>query len=81
MAESLDLELRAALMVKDDLLALISMAKTGVGGRVVTVDPRQPHPQQREYKPGEVIANFNQVRRLSRERGWMEAYVGPPLLG
>ncbi len=81
MTESLELELRAALMVKDDLLALISMAKTDEGGRVVTVDPRQPHPQQREYRAGEVVANFNQVRRLSRERGWTEIYVGPPLIG
>ncbi|HMF55714.1 MAG TPA: hypothetical protein VK619_05105 [Pyrinomonadaceae bacterium] len=75
------MELRLAILAKNDLLALISMVKTEDGARITTLDPRREQPMVKTYEPWLVAHEFVKVISLSLKNGWRILYDGPQLLG
>ncbi len=82
-AEEADvLDVRTALLTKDDLLALISLKTTTRGGVVVRYDPRQSLPVAKVYEDTDEAAHwFRRSLATSLRNGWHILYDGAPLAG
>jgi hypothetical protein len=75
-------EFRAALLAKQEMLALLSLKMAARGGRIVRVDPRQPLPAAKFYEdPEEAQRWFRRSLATSRRNGWVVFYDGEPLFG
>jgi hypothetical protein len=75
-------EFRAALLAKQEMLALLSLRMAARGGRIVRVDPRQPLPAAKFYEdPAEAQRWFRRSLATSRRNGWIVFYDGEPLFG
>ncbi|MBA2502286.1 MAG: hypothetical protein H0V27_05330 [Pyrinomonadaceae bacterium] len=75
------MEIRTALMTKNEMFAFVSMRITDEGASIVTVDPRQEQPLVKTYEPWLVVGEFRKVLRLSVRNGWRIVYDGQPLWG
>ncbi len=76
-------ELRTAVMIKNEMLALLSLKITSDGnGIIVRVDPRQPLPAAQTYQDADAAAAwFNRSLATSKRNGWHIIYLGEPLVG
>jgi hypothetical protein len=74
---------RAVIMAKEDLLALLGLAITDEGARVVRFDPRStpPHNLGPYEEARKVRGVFRRSLETSRSNGWEVVYDGPPLFG
>lgn len=75
-------EVRAALLAKHEMIALLSLRTVAGGGRIVRIDPRQPAPAAKSYEdPAEAQRWFRRSLITSRRNGWRVIYDGEPLYG
>lgn len=75
-------EFRAALLAKQEMIALISLRTAAGGGRIVRIDPRQSMPAAKSYEdPAEAARWFRRSLATSRRNGWRVVYDGEPLFG
>lgn len=80
--EETDVSVRAVLMAKNDLLALLGLKTSDDGGQIVRVDPRQSIPDAQQYEDAAAAANwFKRSLTTSKRNGWCVIYDGPPLFG
>lgn len=77
------LQVRTAVMSKNEMLALLSLRITSDGGGlIVRVDPRQPVPAAKTYEDPEQAAEwFHRSLATSKRNGWTIVYLGEPLVG
>lgn len=75
------MEIRTALMTKNDMFAIVSMAITDEGASITTVDPRREAPLVKTYEPWLATGEYRKVLRLSVRNGWRVIYDGQPLWG
>lgn len=77
-----DFELRAVLLSKNDMLALLSLKTSAEGCTVVRVDPRQNAPSAQEYDDAAAAEKwFARSISTSRKNGWNVIFDGEPLWG
>jgi hypothetical protein len=75
-------EFRAALLAKQEMIALISLRTVAGGGRIVRIDPRQAMPAAKSYEdPAEAERWFRRSLVTSQRNGWRVVYDGEPLFG
>ena len=75
-------EVRTALLLKRDMLALLSVKTGDAGGLLVRVDPRQSAPAAQTYETADTALHwFRRSLSTSRRNGWEIVYDGPPLFG
>ena len=80
--EDSPLTLRTVLLMKNDMLALLSIKTSPERGVIVRVDPRQPVPAAKEYEDVEsALRWFNRSLATSKRNGWCVVYDGEPLFG
>jgi hypothetical protein len=73
---------RVALLVKGELLAVISLTRSPRANTVGCLDPRLRSTTVQSFSdPKRASATFHQAIRKSEERGWRVFYLGTPLLG
>lgn len=75
-------EVRTAVLLKRDMLALLSVKTGDAGGMLVRVDPRQSAPAAQTYETADTALHwFRRSLSTSRRNGWEVIYDGPPLFG
>jgi hypothetical protein len=75
-------EFRAALLAKQEMIALISLRTAAGGGRIVRIDPRQALPAAKSYEDAaEAQRWFRRSLLTSQRNGWRIVYDGEPLYG
>ena len=75
-------EIRTALLAKNDMLALLGLKTSSEGGLIVRVDPRQPVPTAQTYEDAASATRwFKRSLATSRKNGWVLLYDGEPLIG
>lgn len=75
-------EVRTALLLKRDMLALLSVKTGDAGGLLVRIDPRQAAPAAQTYETADTALHwFRRSLTTSRRNGWEVIYDGPPLFG
>ena len=73
---------RTALLVKGEMLAVISLTHSPQANTVGCLDPRRRSTIVQSFSdPARARATFRQAIRTSEERGWRVFYLGVPLLG
>ena len=83
MEEMQEMNFRAVILVKNEVLALVGMATGAEGARVARFDPRSEPPVNVgpfEERPKAAHA-FRRSIETSRDNGWTVVYDGPPLAG
>ena len=81
--EAQQINFRAVILVKNEILALVGMATTPEGARVARFDPRAEPPVSLgplEDRP-KVAYAFQRSVQTSKTNGWTVVYDGPPLVG
>ena len=80
--ELTELNIRTAIMSKDDLLGIIGLAVADQFAQVGRFDPRtgEPHTSRWDDRR-EARRGFKNMLEDSRENGWDVLYDGPPLVG
>lgn len=80
--ELTELNIRTAIMSKDDLLGIIGLAVADQFAQVGRFDPRtgEPHTSRWDDRR-EARRGFKNMLEDSRENGWDVLYDGPPLEG
>lgn len=80
--ETEPLEVRTAVLAKNDLLALLCLKTSSSGGVIVRVDPRESLPSAQTYDDSDATTKwFNRSLATSKRNGWSVVYVGKPLYG
>jgi len=81
--DSQQINFRAVILVKNDILALVGMTTTAEGARVARFDPRAEPPVSLGplEDPPKVAYAFRRSVQTSRTNGWAVVYDGPPLAG
>jgi hypothetical protein len=81
--EAEQVDFRAVILVKNEMLALVGMATTSEGARVARFDPREEPPVSLGplEDPPKVAYAFRRSVHTSKTNGWAVIYDGPPLLG
>jgi hypothetical protein len=75
-------EVRTVLLVKNEMLALLSLKQSAEAGVIVRVDPRQPMPAAQSYDDAEAALKwFNRSLATSKRNGWEVIFDGQPLFG
>lgn len=75
-------EVRTVVMAKNEMLALLGLKKSGQGGLIVRVDPREEKPAAQVYDDAAMATKwFNRSISTSRKNGWAIIYDGTPLFG
>lgn len=73
---------RVVILIKGDMIGLLSLGSGGQGIRVISTDPRRRVPSVRIHKDRDsAVVEFNQVLADTLERGWKIAYDGEPMFG
>lgn len=76
------LEVRTAVLVKNEMLALLSLKVTQSGAMIVRLDPRETLPSAQRYDDGEAALKwFRRSLSTSKKNGWNVVYEGQPLAG
>lgn len=77
-----DVEVRTAVMQKNDMIALLCIKTATVGAAICRVDPREDRPAVQIYDdPNAAVEWFTKSLRTSRRNGWNVIYDGLPLQG
>ena len=77
-----DIELRTAVMQKNDMIALLCIKTASAGAAICRVDPREDHPAVQIYDDANAALEwFTKSLRTSRRNGWNVIYDGLPLQG
>ena len=81
--EAQQINFRAVILVKNEILALVGMATTSEGARVARFDPRaDPAVSLGPLEDTPKVAYaFQRSVQTSKTNGWMVVYDGPPLEG
>lgn len=75
-------EVRTALLMKKEMIALLSLKITAAGAQIVRIDPRDSVPSAQRYEDSEAATHwFQRSLATSRKNGWNVIYDGTPLLG
>jgi hypothetical protein len=77
-----DVQMRTAVLSKNNMIALLCVKTATEGGAICRVDPRENQPAVQLYDdPEKAIEFFNRSLRTSRKNGWQLVYDGLPLQG
>ncbi len=77
-----DIEMRTAVMQKNDMIALLCIKTASAGAAICRVDPREDHPAVQIYDDADAAVEwFTKSLRTSRRNGWNIIYDGLPLQG
>lgn len=80
--ELTEVNVRTAILQKNNMLALLCVKTADQGGAICRVDPREPTPAVQLYDdPEKAIEWYSRSLRTSRENGWHLVYDGLPLKG
>lgn len=83
--DSVELEevnIRTAILQKNNMLALLCVKTATQGGAICRVDPREQNPSVQLYDdPEKAIEWFTKSLRTSKANGWSVVYDGLPLRG
>lgn len=78
----LEVNIRTAILQKNNMLALLCVKTATQGGAICRVDPREPNPSVQLYDdPEKAIEWFTKSLRTSKANGWSVVYDGLPLRG
>jgi len=81
-AELDDVEMRTAVMQKNNMIALLCIKTASAGAAICRVDPREDHPAVQIYDdPSAAVEWFTRSLRTSKKNGWSVIYDGLPLQG
>ena len=73
---------RTAVLLKNDMLALLSLKAGEAGGQIVRFDPREQLPSLQRYDTeSEALKWFTRSLATSRKNGWAVVYDGEPMIG
>lgn len=76
------IEMRTAVMQKNDMIALLCIKTATAGAAICRVDPREERPAVQIYDdPNAAVEWFTKSLRTSRRNGWNVIYDGLPLQG
>ena len=77
-----EIEMRTAVMQKNDMIALLCLKTASAGAAICRVDPREDHPAVQIYDDADAALQwFTKSLRTSRRNGWNVIYDGLPLQG
>ena len=80
--EADNVEMRTAVLSKNNMVALLCIKTAHAGGAICRVDPRESNPSVQIYDdPAKALEWFTKSLRTSRENGWQIVYNGLPLQG
>ena len=75
-------EVRTAVLQKNDMVALLCIKTASAGAAICRVDPREDRPAVQIYDDaGAAVEWFTRSLRTSRRNGWNVVYDGLPLHG
>lgn len=76
------IEVRTAILIKNNLTALLCIKTAERGGAICRVDPREANPAVQVYDDAEkALEWYNKSLRTSKKNGWQVAYDGLPMFG
>lgn len=77
-----DVEMRTAVLAKNNMVALLCIKTANAGGAICRVDPREQNPSVQLYDdPAKAIEWFTKSLQTSKKNGWQIVYDGLPLQG
>ncbi|MFN2501141.1 MAG: hypothetical protein ABR530_03910 [Pyrinomonadaceae bacterium] len=77
-----DIEMRTAVMQKNDMIALLCIKTASEGAAICRVDPREDRPAVQIYDDANAAVEwFTKSLRTSKRNGWSVIYDGLPLQG
>lgn len=77
-----NIEMRTAVMQKNDMIALLCIKTAPAGAAICRVDPREDYPAVQIYDDANAAIDwFTKSLRTSRRNGWNVIYDGLPLQG
>lgn len=77
-----EVNVRTAVMQKDNMIALLCIKTAPVGAAICRVDPREDRPAVQIYDDAVAAVEwFTKSLRTSRKNGWNVVYDGLPLQG
>ncbi len=80
--EPSDVNVRTAVLSKNNMVALLCIKTADKGGAICRVDPREANPAVQIYDdPAKALEWFNKSLRTSKQNGWQIVYDGLPLQG
>lgn len=80
--EFTDVNTRTAILLKNDMIALLCLKTADQGGAICRVDPRETNPAVQLYDdPEKALDWFTKSIHTSRKNGWQVVYDGLPLQG
>jgi hypothetical protein len=80
--ELLEVNVRTAILQKNNMLALLCVKTATQGGAICRVDPREPNPSVQLYDdPEKALEWFTKSLQTSKANGWAVVYNGLPLRG
>jgi hypothetical protein len=80
--EPTDVNVRTAVLSKNNMVALLCIKTADKGGAICRVDPREANPAVQIYDdPEKALEWFNKSLRTSKQNGWQIVYDGLPLQG
>ena len=77
-----EVEMRTAVLSKNNMVALLCVKTATMGGAICRVDPREINPAVQIYDdPEKALQSFLMSLQTSRQNGWQIVYEGLPLQG
>jgi hypothetical protein len=77
-----DVEMRTAVMQKNNMIALLCIKTASAGAAICRVDPREERPAVQIYDDADAAVEwFSRSLRTSKKNGWSVIYDGLPLQG
>lgn len=77
-----EIQMRTAVLSKNNLIALLCVKTADKGGAICRVDPREEKPSVQLYDdPEKALEWFTKSLNTSRKNGWNVVYDGLPLQG
>lgn len=75
-------EIRTAILVKNDMIALLGVKTAQKGGTICRIDPREAMPAVQLYdNPEKAVEWYRKSLQTSKRNGWQVVYAGLPLIG
>lgn len=80
--EFTQVETRTAILLKNDMFALLCLKTADQGGAICRVDPREVNPAVQLYDDaGKALDWYTKSLQTSKKNGWRVVYDGLPLEG
>ncbi len=77
-----DVNMRTAILSKNNMVALLCLKTANEGGAICRVDPREVNPAVQLYDdPDKALDWYTKSLSTSRKNGWQVVYDGLPLEG